>query len=76
MFEKRVQAQIAAIMIVIFVAFFGNALFFSSLNTDIFRMSAEMETDLYSRMIADAISAQATAPYTSITSCPHVLTRT
>ena len=60
MFERRVQAQIAAIMIVIFFAFFGNALFFSSLNTDIFRMSAEMEMDLYSRMIADAISAQTT----------------
>ncbi|MBR3569320.1 MAG: diguanylate cyclase [Oscillibacter sp.] len=58
MFERRVQAQIAAIMVIIFMAFFGNALFFSSLNTDIFQMTAEMEADLYSRIIANAISMQ------------------
>lgn len=58
MFERRMQAQIGAIITVIFIAVFGNALLFSSLNTDIFRMSAEMETDLYSRMIASALSAQ------------------
>ena len=58
--NQRLNLQITAMICLIVAAFFGNALFFSSLNADTLRASVEAETSLFSSLLADNITAHIT----------------